>query len=129
MRVLLVEGNLALRTALTQLLRAEPAVRQVDQASTGQEAVILARMTRPEVVLIDADLREMSGSEVVRLLRAQYPDLCIVGMTLCENADKAEALRSAGASVVVSKSEAQELVAGMRDCYAAHQNRWELAGE
>ncbi len=129
MRVLLVEGHPVLRETIGNLLRAEPDVHQVDAAKTGVEALPLARAARPDVVLIQADLPVMSGIDATRLLRAEFPDLCIVGMVLFEDAEKAEALRTAGADTVVCKSEPQELVAGMRECHKAHQDQRELAGE
>ncbi len=129
MRVLLVEGNPVLRDAIGNLLRAEPDVQQVDEAKTGVEALPLARAARPDVVLIQADLPVMSGIYATGLLRAEFPDLCIVGMIMFEDSEKAETLRAAGADTVVCKSEPQELIAGMRECYAVHRDQRELAGE
>ncbi len=128
MRVLLVEGNPAMRNALAQLLRAEAGGQRVDEAKNGAEALMLAHVSRPDLVLIQADLPVMSGIDVVRRLRAEYPDLCLIGMTLFENADKAEAMRAAGADAVVSKSEPDELVNAMRDCYTAYRARQRKAG-
>src|SRR5438046_1836585 len=56
-------------------------LRAVGFARTGKEAVQLAAVHRPEVVLLDLRLPDLPAREVVRQLRAALPEVAIVIFT------------------------------------------------
>lgn len=60
-RVLVVDDQVLIRAGLAALIRAAPGFEVVGEASNGQEAVALAGSTRPDVVLMDIRMPEMSG--------------------------------------------------------------------
>lgn len=78
-RVLLVEDQIQLRTVLTKVLRRAGA--EVVTASNGEEAIRLAQDSLPDVLVSDVVMPLVSGSELVRSLRAIHPDLAIVLMS------------------------------------------------
>ncbi len=68
--VFIVDDVLLVRTAIKKLLETAPALKVLGEAGTGEEALHTLRQIKPDVVLLDIDLPDISGLEVAqRLLR------------------------------------------------------------
>jgi DNA-binding NarL/FixJ family response regulator len=119
MRVLLVDDHTILRQALCLMLGSEPDIEIVGEAGNGRQAVELTRDLQPEVVLMDVAMPEMNGIEATRIIHAEQPDVCVIGLSMFEHDQQGEAMRDAGAKDYVTKSAApEELLTVMRGCYA-----------
>jgi DNA-binding NarL/FixJ family response regulator len=81
MRVLLVDDHALVRSAIRQALQA-PDIEVVGEASSAEEALKLAPMLRPDLLLLDIDLPGLSGIEAVRELAPRLPDTKIVMLTV-----------------------------------------------
>jgi len=80
-------------------------VRVVFTASDGQEAVRLTGLHQPEVVLMDIDMPIMNGIEATRQIKALYPAVRILMLTVFDYDDKVFAAIRAGASGYLLKEE------------------------
>lgn len=69
-RVLLVDDHEIVRTSLGLLLESQGDILIVGQASSGRQALELAESLRPDVVIMDITLPDISGIEATRQLRA-----------------------------------------------------------
>lgn len=67
--VMLVDDHLIVRRGLASLIGDEPDLTVVAEASNGEEAIALASQHRPDVIVLDLRLRDMSGIEVAEALR------------------------------------------------------------
>jgi two-component system NarL family response regulator len=67
--VMLVDDHLIVRRGLASLISDEPDLSVVAEASSGEEAIALASVHRPEVIVLDLRLRDMSGIDVAEALR------------------------------------------------------------
>ena len=76
MRVLLAETDVTTARAIATMLRQGGAI--VDQAETGEESLELARHYDYDIVLLDLELTDMDGYDVVRRMRAGRIDTPIV---------------------------------------------------
>jgi DNA-binding NarL/FixJ family response regulator len=72
-RVLVVDDHPVVRHGLIAILRYEQDIEVVGDAADGVEAVRLILERRPDVVLLDLRLPQLSGIEVMRQVRAQAP--------------------------------------------------------
>ncbi|HEX7196194.1 MAG TPA: response regulator transcription factor [Candidatus Limnocylindria bacterium] len=81
LRVLLVDDHALVRSAIRQALQA-PDVDVVGEASSAEEALEMAPMLRPDLLLLDIDLPGLSGIEAVRELAPRLPDTKIVMLTV-----------------------------------------------
>jgi two-component system OmpR family response regulator len=75
----------------------------VRTAQTGAEAVELARTFRPDAVLLDLMLPDMTGFEVLRLLRAGEPGLPVLFVTARDGAEDRVAGLTAGGDDYIAK--------------------------
>jgi DNA-binding NarL/FixJ family response regulator len=118
-RVLLVDDHPVVRQSLARLLEAEPDVEIVGQGSTGREGIALVRHLHPDVVLMDIGMPDMDGIEATRRIHAEAPATYIIGLSMHDREERAEAMRDAGAMDYVTKTApATELLVVMRGCYA-----------
>lgn len=68
LRVLVADDQDLVRTGLAMILRAQPSIEVVGEATNGREAVALARHLRPDVCLLDINMPEMDGIEATSKL-------------------------------------------------------------
>src|SRR5262249_41537834 len=73
-RVLVVDDHAMLREGLCDLLRHEDDIRIVGEAGTGRDGLRAIRRLRPDVVLLDLELPDMTGIEVAAAIAAECPD-------------------------------------------------------
>src|SRR5262249_25238093 len=71
--ILLVDDNISQATALTEMLRADGIVTKV--ATSGPEALVRLANVRPDLLVVDMQLRGMTGADVIRRAREHAPDL------------------------------------------------------
>ena len=76
MRVLLIEDDLSVGRGLNDLLRSEG--YEATWVRVAGEACSAARRTRPHVAIIDLNLPDGNGADLIPLLRAEHSDLPIV---------------------------------------------------
>ncbi|NLT72085.1 MAG: response regulator transcription factor [Verrucomicrobiaceae bacterium] len=67
--VMLVDDHLIVRRGLASLISDEPDLSVVAEAGSGEEAISLASVHRPDVIVLDLRLRDMSGIDVAEALR------------------------------------------------------------
>jgi CheY-like chemotaxis protein len=78
-QVLIVEDNPAVRNSIAMMLQASG--YEVSMATNGIEALALLKSRLPAVLLSDLDMPEMSGFELLVLVRQQFPKLSAVAMS------------------------------------------------
>ncbi len=115
MRVLVVDDNAVVREALRMLLENERDINVVGEAENGAEAIDLARELRPEIIIMDVNMPVMNGVDATRIIHAEAPQICIIGMSMYERTEQAATMRKAGAMRYVEKNE--ELLPVLRACY------------
>lgn len=72
-RVLVADDHAAIRTMLRVFFRREPGYKIVGQTGSGLEVLSLCAELRPDIVILDLILMELSGFEVLNRIRAQSP--------------------------------------------------------
>jgi two-component system, NarL family, response regulator DevR len=81
LRVMLVDDHALVRSAVRQAISA-PDVDLVGEAATAEEALALAPVLRPDVLLLDIDLPGMNGIQLVQELAPRLPQTKIVMLTV-----------------------------------------------
>jgi DNA-binding NarL/FixJ family response regulator len=112
-RVIVADDQEIVRAGLTMILDAQPGIEVVGQAADGEEAVALAKSTRPDVCLFDIRMPKMDGVEATRLLAG--PDVAqpfaVVVITTFDLDEYVHAALKAGARGFLLKDAGPELLA------------------
>jgi two-component system KDP operon response regulator KdpE len=112
-KLLVVDDETSLRHALRTSLEASGF--SVDEARTGEEAVEFARENPFDLVLLDINMRGISGVEACRRIRGFAPDTGIVMVTVREGEDdKVRALEAGADDYITKPFLLRELVARLR---------------
>jgi DNA-binding NarL/FixJ family response regulator len=102
-RLLVVDDHDLFRAGLASLLSAESGIDVVGQASGGKVGVRLAAELRPDVILMDVRMPDMSGPEATRLILAGDPDVKVLALTVSSEDADVSAVLQAGAVGFLSK--------------------------
>ncbi len=102
-RVLLVDDHSLMREGLAKLLRDQPGIEVVAQAADGQQAVDAARTVRPDAILMDVSMPGMSGTEATRRIKAEMPEVRIIGLSMHDLDGTRETMLEAGADAYLTK--------------------------
>jgi two-component system response regulator DesR len=78
---MLAEDQAMVRGALAALLRLEPDIEVVAEASRGDDAVVVALESRPDVALLDIEMPGMSGLDVAAALHERMPACRVIILT------------------------------------------------
>jgi DNA-binding NarL/FixJ family response regulator len=81
-RVLIADDNPQVRQELRTLLPLAGDIAIVGEAGDGQEAIRLARVLRPDVVLMDLEMPVLDGYEATRQIKAGSPSCRVVALTV-----------------------------------------------
>ena len=114
--VLLVDDHHVVRRGIRALLENEAGILVVGEAGTGVEAARLTQQLKPDVLIIDLMLADMSGLEVIRQLRKRAPATSAVVLSMYGNdCYVVEALQAGAKAYVLKDSPPEELMRAVRE--------------
>jgi len=114
-RVLIADDHGIVREGIRMILAAQEDIEVVGEASTGREAVELARRMQPDVVLMDISMPDLNGIEATRRIREEMPGVQVLGLTMHEEENYVfQMLKAGGAGYVLKRAAAEDLVAAVR---------------
>src|SRR5260370_2221166 len=112
-RVLVVDDEPSLAEVLASVLRYEG--WNVLAAGSGAEAVRTAREFRPDAVVLDIMLPDFNGLEVMRRLRAEIPQVCVLFLTARDAVeDRVAGITAGGDDYVTKPFSLEEVLARLR---------------
>lgn len=114
-RVYLIDDHPVLRESLARALDAEPGMVVTGQAGTAGEALRQIPIVKPDVVLVDLNIPDRDGMELLAALRAQNPISKLLVLSGYDDEFRvAEALRAGAQGYLVKTSEISEVIDGIR---------------
>jgi len=114
-RVMLVEDHVLVREGTRELLDREEDLEVVAEAGDGEEAVRLAALHRPDVVVMDMAMPRLNGIEATRRIKADNPGTAVLVLTAYDDDQYIFAFLEAGAAGYLLKDvSTQDLIRAIR---------------
>ena len=113
--VFLADDHSLVREGLRLLINAQPDLQVVGEASDGQDAWRRVRELRPNIVVMDVSMPELSGAQATERIRASCSETKVLAVSAYQDEAHVRQLLAAGASgYVLKKAASQELVNAIR---------------
>jgi len=126
-RILLVDDHAVVRSGLIKFLMVNKDMELVAEASDGAEAVQLAGLHKPDVILMDLMMPGMDGITATREIHQKYPQIKVIALTSFSEQNMVQGALQAGAIGYLQKNvTAAELGNAIR---SAHSGRMTLSQE
>jgi two-component system response regulator NreC len=114
-RVMLVDDHAVVRVGLRMMLEDEDDVEICGEAASASDAILQAARDKPDVILMDIGLPDMTGIEATREIKRAFPEIAVVALTIHEDEEYFFKMLDAGASGYVPKRAApEELLSAIR---------------
>ena len=118
-RVLVVEDQAKILKAQLKLLETFDEIEIVGSAMSGESALEEVENTKPEVVLCDLGLPQMSGIEVTREVKKKHPEVEILIFTIFDEEEKViEAVSAGAAGYLLKGAPVEKIVEAIKDVKA-----------
>lgn len=115
LRILVADDFAVVREGLKAIIRAQPDMEIVGEASDGLSAVTLAEQLVPDVVVIAASISQLIGAQATVRIKHTIPAVHVIAFTIHRDKVHLRQMLEAGASGYVLKSaEAHEIVGAIR---------------
>lgn len=116
--VLLVDDHVLLREGVRAVIDTQDDIAILGEAAGGAEAIAQYALLRPDIVLMDLQMGDMSGVEAIAAIRADHPDARIIVLTTYSGDGRAvRALRAGAMGYLLKGSLRTELLAAIRSVY------------
>lgn len=114
-RVLVVDDQELFRRGLTMLLGVEEGIEVVGEAGDGDEGLLLASSSAPDVVLLDVRMPKRSGIEACKAIKEAVPSAKIIMLTVSdEEGDLYEAVKGGASGYLLKDSSIDEVAQAVR---------------
>jgi two-component system nitrate/nitrite response regulator NarL len=114
-KLLLVDDHPIVLDGIKSHLRAQPEFEVVGDAPNGHEALRKAKLTLPDVILMDISMPQMNGLDAMTNLRKQVPEAKILVLTMHDNREYiARVVRSGARGYLLKDSAPAELVSAIK---------------
>ena len=121
-KVLLVDDHELIRIGIRRLLQDVSGIKVIGEASTGEEAIKMAKEFIPDVVLMDVQMPGIGGLEATRKMIRHNPDIKILALTVCDDEPYPSRLLQAGAAGYITKGcDADEMIRGIRTVHSGQR--------
>ncbi len=115
LHIMLVDDHILFRQGVRHALESEPDFEIVGEAADGGEAIQLARMLSPDIILMDVNMPVVDGLEVTRRLRMNLPRTAVIVLSAYDDDEQLFQSIKVGASAYFPKDvHPDDLAAGIR---------------
>ncbi len=113
-RVLIADDDHLMRAGLVELLTADPSIEIIGEATTGHQAIEVARRLGPDVVLMDVRMPDLDGIAATAELARAAPAIRVLILTTFEQDDYIfGALRAGASGFLLKRARPEELISAV----------------
>ena len=113
--ILIIDDHPLFRKGVIQLIQTAEEFEIVGEASGGEEGIELAYAKQPDMILLDLNMKDMSGIDVLKVIKAAGIESRVIMLTVSDNAeDLIAALRAGADGYLLKDMEPEDLLANIR---------------
>ena len=117
--LIIVDDHPLFRKGVRYLVNMIPSFTLVGEASCGQEGIALAQQLQPDMILLDLNMKDMNGIEVLKAIKASGSDSRVVMLTVSDQAeDLIAALRAGADGYLLKEMEPEALIEKLTEAAA-----------
>ena len=113
-RILLADGHHMVRQGIRRLLESEADFEVVGESDNGSETVRLARELKPHVIVMEARMPKLDSVDVIKRIKAEYPEATILVLTSRDEEECLELLRAGAGGYLLKSAKGEELAQSIR---------------
>lgn len=114
-KVILTDDHAILRDGLKQILAETDDIKVVAEAECAATAIMLARKTRADVMVLDVSLPDRNGVEALKILKKEHPEMAVLMLSMHkENQYAIRSLKAGAAGYLTKQGASSELVLAIR---------------
>jgi two-component system, NarL family, response regulator LiaR len=118
-RVLIADDHGVVRQGLTMYLGLDPELEVIGEAANGEEAVNMARVLEPDVVLMDLLMPVMDGIAATEKIKAETPEVEVVALTsVLDDGAVTGAVRAGAIGYLLKNTKPRDLCRAIKDAAA-----------
>jgi len=106
--ILLVDDHKLIRDSWCFILNSDPRFRVIGETSAGDEAIEIARIKKPKIVLMDVNMTPVNGFDATRQIRKLSPDSKVIGISMYCMPAYAKRMLQMGAMGYVTKNSSKD---------------------
>ena len=117
-KLLIADDHALVREGLVAVLSRKTDLAIVGEASSGRQCLELVDTTRPDIVLMDINMPDMSGIEVTEVLTSRHPEVRVLALTVHDGSEYLARMLAAGcAGYVLKGATSDELAVAIRSVF------------
>jgi DNA-binding NarL/FixJ family response regulator len=121
LRIMIVDDHAVVRRGVRALLESQPGWEVAAEATTGREAVELAKRLQPDIIIMDLSLPELNGLDATRQILKESPHIEVLVLTMHHSEELTRDVLQAGARGYVLKSDADQCLVAAVDSLRQHR--------
>ena len=103
-RVFFADDHTVMRQGLIRLLSGLPDIEIAGEAANGSEVIEMVRQLQPDVIVMDVSMPMINGIEATRHIKTEMPNICVIGLSMRNDAQVKQSMQQAGAEYFLSKT-------------------------
>jgi DNA-binding NarL/FixJ family response regulator len=103
-RIILADDHEIFRDGFKAMIKKQPSVALIGEASNGEELVELTRQLKPDVVVTDIKMPKMDGLQATKVLSRELPEIGIVALSMIDEENLIVDMMEAGAKGYLLKN-------------------------
>jgi DNA-binding NarL/FixJ family response regulator len=121
-KLMLVDDHTLVRNGIMAMLQNLPDMKVISEAGDGTTAIIKVDEEKPDIILMDIMMPNMSGFETAKIIREKYPDVKVVFLSMEVNEQFiSEAIAAEASGYIPKDSNRDELLQAIRKVFAGEQ--------
>jgi DNA-binding NarL/FixJ family response regulator len=120
--IVLADDHVLVRKGIRSMLESDAEISVVGEASNGKEALEVARNLKPDILVLDIRMPEMTGLEAASLLHNYAPDTRAVILSMHDSEEYVvQALQAGAFGYLLKDTDREEFVKALKQVYTGHK--------